>query len=303
MHRVGRRVVSGYASHVPCACAESAKIRSTCKKTPVLVAPSAQCGCERDAVRVELTPALILHRRPWRDTSFLVEAFSREHGRVGLVAKGARRATSRWRGLLEPLGALDLSWSGRGELYTLTGIEAPERFPLSGNALMSGFYASELVLRLTARDDAHAAIYDSLRALLAALAAGAPAIVALRFFERDLLEELGYGVPLDSVSETGEAVDPEKDYFFDPNAGLRRAQGAPREDEIRVPGGALAGLVSGRFANRLDVRAARSLMQAAIAPHLGSRPLKSVQTLKAMQQFRASGVTRRDADHNSGERT
>jgi DNA repair protein RecO (recombination protein O) len=253
-------------------------------------------------MRIELTPAIVLHRRPWRDTSFIVEAFSREHGRVGLVAKGARRPKSRWRGLLEPLAALQLSWSGRGELYTLTEIETVRRHALAGNALMAGFYASELVMRLTARDDPHPAIHDSLAALLTALDDGAPAVVALRFFERDLLDELGYGVPLDATSDTGEAIEPNAAYVYDAELGLRRrGQSETPIDAVSISGRGLQGLIEGRFAGRAEVHEARALMQAAIKPHLGGRPLKSVETLKAMQAFKASRVPSADTP-SSGER-
>lgn len=252
-------------------------------------------------MRVDLTPCLILHRRAWRDTSFIVEAFSREHGRIAVIAKGARRPKGRWRGLLEPLAALQLAWSGRGELYTLTDAEVVRRHALAGNALMAGFYASELIMRLTARDDPHPPLYDSLDSLLSALANGAPAIVALRFFERDLLDEAGYGVALDATTDSGEAVEPGREYLYHPDAGLRHAHGVARSDEVRIAGSALLGLIQGRFENRSDIRAARDLMQAAIAPHLGGRPLKSVQTLQAMQQFRASGASRPASDTTSGD--
>lgn len=240
-------------------------------------------------MRVELNACRVLHRRAWRDTSVIVDAFSREHGRVALVAKGARAAKSRWRGLLEPLAGLDLAWSGRGELYTLTNAEPRTRNTLSGNALMGGFYACELLMRLTARDDPHPPLYDSLDALLDGLAVGAPAIVALRFFERDLLDELGYGLVLDATADTGEAIESAARYVYHPEAGLRHAVQVSQSNEVQINGSALQALASGRFGGREDIRAARDLMQAAIAPHLGSRPLKSVQTLQAMQQFAAAG--------------
>lgn len=255
-------------------------------------------------MRAELCPTLILHRRPWRDTSLIIEAFSRDHGRIGLIAKGARRPTARWRGLLEPLAALQLSWSGRGELYALTGAEGGRRHGLAGNALLAGFYASELVMRLTARDDPHQRLYDSLLAMLEALDMGAPAVVALRFFERDLLDELGYGVPLEATSDAGEPVSADERYRYHPDTGLRVAQGRAAPNEIEIGGRALLGLTHGRFAHRDDVREARALMQAAIAPYLGDRPLKSVQTLQAMQQFAASGPARRElapSDPSSGD--
>jgi len=239
-------------------------------------------------VRVELTPALVLHRRPWRDTSFIIEVFSREHGRVAAIAKGARRAKSRWRGLLEPLTAADLSWSGRGEMYTLTDVEWRRGHALTGNNLMGGLYASELVMRLTARDDPHPAIYDSLSALLAALADGAPAIVGLRFFERDLLDELGYGIELDNTAD-GERIERDGSYRYHPDRGVAIGYGVLRDGEVDVSGRALLGLIEGRLPDREAIRQARNLMQAALAPQLGAKPLKSVQTLQAMQQFAASG--------------
>ncbi|WP_423820928.1 DNA repair protein RecO [Salinisphaera sp. SPP-AMP-43] len=237
-------------------------------------------------MRVELERAIVLHRRAWRDTSLILEAFSREHGRIAAIAKGARRARSRWRGLLEPLSVVDLSWSGRGELYTVSGVEYVRGHALSGNALMGGLYAAELVMRLTARDDPHARVHDSLAALLAAMSDGAPAIVGLRFFERDLLDELGYGLDL-AATEAGEAVTPGRVYAYHPDTGLRQAVARVDRGEVAVSGETLVGLIEGRFAQRSAVREARDLMQAALAPHLGDKPLKSVQTLQAMQQFAA----------------
>jgi DNA repair protein RecO (recombination protein O) len=241
-------------------------------------------------MRVSLSPALILHRRPWRESSLLVEAFAREQGRVGLIAKGARRATARWRGLLEPLAAVDLSWSGRGELYTLTGAEGVRRHPLADNALMAGLYASELVMRLTARDDPHPKLYDSLLALLDTLFPGAPAVIALRFFERDLLATTGYGVPLEATSD-GSPVSARAHYYYDAQKGLRVAAGSAAAGEVEIGGRTLLGLAQGRLVQRGDVREARALMRAAIAPLLGGAPLKSVQTLQAMQQFTAKSRT------------
>lgn len=240
-------------------------------------------------MRVDLTPALILHRQAWRDTSFMLEAYSREYGRVGLIARGARRNKARWRGLLEPLAAARLSWSGRGELRNLTAVEPEARFELSGNRLWGGFYASELVLRLTAREDPHPGIYDSLRSLLRAMADGAPAVVATRFFERDILEAIGYGIPLTIDPETGRAIHPETVYTWHHAHGLFAGQAG--RDDVAVPGSALLGLAAGRFQSRADIHAARSLLGAVIASHLGGRPLKTLQTLRAMRQFESTPPT------------
>lgn len=214
----------------------------------------------------------------------LVEAFSREYGRIGAIAKGARSSRSRWRGLLEPLSSVALSWAGRGELYTLTGVDLLCGHALSGNRLMGGLYAAELIMRLTARDDSHPRVYDSLSALLSAMGEGAPAIIALRFFERDLLEESGYGLNLNETVEN-EPIEAGANYAYHPEHGLRHATVRMMDNEVAVAGRTLFGLLDGSFPDRDSVRQARTLMQTALAPHIGSRPLKSVQTLQAMQQF------------------
>lgn len=234
-------------------------------------------------MRVEDAPAHILHRRPWRETSTLIEAYSRDHGRVGLIARGARRNRGRWMGVLEPLSHVRLSWTGRGELYTLTAAEAVGRVQLTGNRLWSGFYACELVLRLTARNDPQPAIHDSLQALLQTLADGAPGVIALRFFERDLLAAIGYGLPLGHEPETGQAIVADTLYAWHPQRGLYAGQADAQA--VAVPGSALLGLDAGRFNSRADIHAARTLLGAIIASHLDGRPLKTLQTMRAMRQF------------------
>lgn len=238
-------------------------------------------------MRVQLEPAFILHRRPYRDTSLLLEVFTREHGRQGLVARGARRARGRWRGVLEPLCPLRLSWSGRGELGTLTDAEPEARRALGGDGLYAGFYAGELLLRLTARADPHPALYDDFATLLAVLARGSDPGAALRLFERNLLAEIGYGLPLTHESESRRPVQADALYLYHPAHGLRRGE-RPAADEIAVPGAVLHALAAGDLSDAAHVRAARRLLAAALAPHLGGRPLRSMQMLRALRRFRTS---------------
>lgn len=238
-------------------------------------------------MRVQLEPAFVLHRRAYRDTSLLLEAFSREHGRVGLVARGARQPRARWRGLLEPLQRLRLSWSGRGELVTLTDAEPDRRRVLAGECLYAGFYAGELLLRLTARADPHPALFESFDTLLSALQRTTEPGPVLRLFERDLLAEIGYGVPLLHETEGGEPVRADHRYVYHPAHGLRRGdRGGP--GEIAVSGAALQALAAGDLSGAAHAREARRLLAAALAPHLGARPLRSMQTLRAMRRFRGS---------------
>lgn len=244
------------------------------------------------AVSVELTDCIVLHRRPWRETSLIVDALAREHGRVALVARGARRPKNRWSGVLEPLGRVSLSWRGRGEMPTLTDAQPEHGHRLTGNRLMAGLYSVELVMRLCARHDPQPAVFDSLAGLVEVLDAGAPAIVAVRFFERDLLAALGYGMDLAHAADTGQAIVAGRRYNFVADIGFETADtDAPEMARETVDGRVLIGLRDGRFANADDVRAARDVCRRALMPHLGDRPLQSVATARAMQRLHSQPAT------------
>lgn len=171
-------------------------------------------------MRIEEQPAFILHARAWRETSLLIEAFTREHGRVGLVARGVRGARSRFaRASLQPLQPLLLGWSARGELGTLTSAEqtgSPWR--LSGDALIAGMYVNELVLRLSSRNDAHPAAFAAYTDCLARLADAGDIAWTLRRFERDLLADLGYALMLTHTT-AGAPIDPDLAYAYIGDAG------------------------------------------------------------------------------------
>ena len=127
---------------------------------------------EREQVLLE--PTFVLHQRPYRDSSQLLECMTAAHGRMGLVARGSRRATTGQRALLQPFAPLKVSWVRRGELGRLTHVEAEGlSHALEGQRLLAGFYANELLLRLTARDDPNPAIYSCYSRSLAELASGA----------------------------------------------------------------------------------------------------------------------------------
>ena len=227
---------------------------------------------------MENAPGYVLHSRPWRETSLIVEGFAREHGRVGLVARGVRRARSRLRGALLPFHPLLLSWSGRGELPTLTGADTgsgPVR-TLRGRALFSGFYLNELLLKLLPRNDPHPDLFDDYRRALAALGEEGRALDGvLRTFEKRLLDALGYGPTLDRAADTGAPVSPDRRYRYVPERGPVEA--ACAEDGPVVSGRTLLALAGGRLGGGGDLERAeaRRLMRAVLAPHLGPRPLGS----------------------------
>lgn len=231
-------------------------------------------------MRITQQPAYMLHARAWRETSLLLEAFTRDHGRVGLVARGVRGARSRLpRSALEPLQALLLDWSGRGELQTLAGVEPQGRaHPLRGEALLSAMYVNELLVRLTARNDPHPRLFDRYAALLEELVATPSLAWSLRRFERDLMSAIGYALELDSDAESGLPLDPARDYDYLPEQGPVAAGAG--EPGLRLRGSALLALAADAAPpGAADMAALRRLMRGLIDGHLGGRGLQSWRVL------------------------
>ena len=226
-------------------------------------------------MRVSLAAGWVLHTRPYRETSLLVEALTRDHGRVGLVARGARGPTSRVRGLLQPLQPLLLSWVGLGELCTLTGAEPRDMPPvIPATCLSHTFYLQELILRLLHRNDPHPGLFDVYGQALTNLSdASVPAESALRVFENALLHELGYGLVLDHEVGEGNPIKADQRYTYRLEHGP--VCGVAEEPGIAVSGAALQALASGRVREREHLREIKQLMRATLSLYLGERPLKS----------------------------
>ena len=170
--------------------------------------------------RITLTPAFLLHHMPWRDSSRILEFFTREHGRVSLFARGVRNQRSELKAVLQPFQRALISWSGRGEAGNLAAAELdgpPGGLPPA--RLMSGFYLNELVLKLSARHDSHPALFDQYEGALAELRIGAPEARTLRIFEKRLLEHIGYGIALARDAVSGEPLDPQRYYHFRADRG------------------------------------------------------------------------------------
>jgi DNA repair protein RecO (recombination protein O) len=170
--------------------------------------------------RVANEPAFLLHRRPYTESSVLIDLFSRHHGRMVLIAKGARKLKSRWRGSLLPFQSLIAAWSGRGEVKTVTGIEGVgPSCVLRGKALYCGYYMNELVLRLLHRFDPHEDVFDNYANALARLSTEEDQERVLRIFEKQLLRDLGYGMHLVRDADRGNPIDPGERYRYRPDAG------------------------------------------------------------------------------------
>jgi DNA repair protein RecO (recombination protein O) len=171
-------------------------------------------------IRQENQPVYVLHTFPFKETSLVVELFSRDFGRVAAVAKGARRPRSAMRGMLQSFQPLLGAWSGKQELKTLHSLEwYAGLLMLQGEALMCGFYLNELLLRLLPREDPHEVLFNTYTETLKTLAAyPQDSANILRKFELNFLQALGYAVPL-IHNVRDEAVQADQQYFYVPEVG------------------------------------------------------------------------------------
>jgi len=227
-------------------------------------------------MRFSLEPAYILHSRQYRESSLLLEALSREHGRVGLVARGARATKSKWKNLLQPFRPLLLSWTQRGELGTLTGADQVASPPaLTGEALFCGLYANELTIRFLQRSDPHTALFDYYRHLMMQLAMGEELQPLLRIFEKQLLQSAGFGMQLDHEHGSDLTVAADAWYSYIPESGPERRDRKQGSDKNLVSGSALLALKSGRIEER-HLKELKHLMRRVIRHHLGGQPIASL---------------------------
>lgn len=235
--------------------------------------------------KVDGQPAWVLHTYPFRETSLIVEAFTRDFGRIALIARGARRPRSAMRGLLMGFQPLELGWSGKGEVLTLMKAEWLGGQPLlAGDALLCGFYLNELLLHLLPREDGHIRLFAAYGEMLAALArdpAGKVHEPDLRRFEKVLLQELGYGLTLDHDS-AGQGIDPQAHYTYRMEEGPVRL--ADRDDpSLVVIGQTLRDLAADDFSNPRSRREAKQLMRVLMNYYLSGRELETRKLFKELQ--------------------
>jgi len=233
--------------------------------------------------RVSLAPAFLLHHRPWSDSSRILDLMTRSHGRVTLFARGARRPGSALRGVLQPFVPLLVSWAGQADGGTLTGAEIAGEFrALPPAQLMSGFYLNELLLRLLPREDRHERLFDAYATALAQLAEG-PGQRPLRTFELVLLEEMGYGLELSHEAGSGEPLDPDRYYHFQPGRGALAVRDATGDaDAFR--GRELLAVSGGMLDEPVALAAARRILRAAIGHCLEGRGLHSRDVMLALRR-------------------
>ncbi|MGB3749505.1 MAG: DNA repair protein RecO [Rhodanobacter sp.] len=241
-------------------------------------------------MRLDQQPAYVLHARPYRETSLLLECLTRDHGRLGVVARGVRGERARLRrAQLEPFQPLALGLLLRGDMATLTAVEtvgAPQR--LEGDAALAGLYLNELVVRLTGRQDPLGALFDAYAEVLARLATGESISWSLRRFERDLLQATGYGLQLLHEADTGEAIDADAWYRYGAEEGARRC-GADAVHAVR--GADLLALAHDRTPDAPGLKALRDLMREVIRFHLGGGELRAWRVLSMAGSRRAGPQT------------
>jgi DNA repair protein RecO (recombination protein O) len=231
-------------------------------------------------LRVSLEPAYVLHGRPYRESSLLLEAFTRDHGRIGLVARGARGPKSRWKSVLQPFRPLLLSWNQRGELGTLVAADQVASPPAArGEAIFCGLYINELLLRGLHRSDPHPGLFEAYRQSLAELLLCQQPEPLLRTFEKQLLDALGFGLQLEYEHATGVPVTAEAWYDYVPERGVvRRDRASPaksaRDDFRLVSGAALLALQSNAIREEHQLELKR-LMRRVLKHHLGDKPMAS----------------------------
>jgi len=225
----------------------------------------------RDPRRVQLAPAYILHHRPYRDTSRILEVLTREHGRLSLFARGVRGPKAKLASALQPFQLLLVSWTGRGEAAHLTAAEtAGQGAPLPAACLMAAFYLNELLLKLTTRHDPLPRLFDDYQVTLDALRDADPLEPRLRVFEKRLLESLGYGLELSFQAQSGGPIEAGGYYHFRPAQGLfptvQDAAGA-------LAGSSLLSLAREELSQARELDDAKRLLQAALAQCLEGREL------------------------------
>lgn len=229
--------------------------------------------------RVQEQAAFILHHRPFRDTSQILDVISRDHGKLAVVARGSRGARSRLKGILRPFMPLSISWVIKSDLGTLTGAEilgAPLR--LSGDALLSGYYVNELILHFLHRHDPQPAVFDAYAQTIQALASTDVEVApCLRRFEIEFLRQIGYALNLDREYGSNNELDADRYYEYRVEQGpvaVGRTEGP-----LVFKGDTLIAISEQRFAEPNVLRAANRLLRDVIAFHLGGKELKSRKVL------------------------
>ena len=235
-------------------------------------------------MRVQQQPSYVLHTRAFSETSLLIDVFTREYGRHSLLAKGARRLKSQNRGLIRPFQSLLVSWSGKGQLPTLSGAE-PNGPPiiLRGDAWSCAYYMNELLMRLLHRHDAHEKLFDSYARGLSGLLYDDTREQVLRIFEKQLLRELGYALVLDCEADGRTPIEPGRTYHYVPEHGPVRVC-REHENGLKIRGSSLLALSAEMLSEPQSRRECKRLIRVMLDRQLDGRALTSRRVMYRMRR-------------------
>ena len=232
--------------------------------------------------RIDGARSFLLHAHPYSETSLVLDVFSRDHGRLPVLARGARRPRSALRGTLIGFQLLELGWFGGGEVKTLARAEWCGGAPmLQGRCLLLGYYLNELLLKLLQREDAHPALFDSYEEAVRALAGGADDAAELRRFEKALLKEIGYGLTLHHDAD-GAPVSRDQRYRYFVERGLIAVDGA---EGFTLSGKTLLDMDMDDYSDPHTLAESKLLMRQLVSHQLGDKPLQSRRVFVDLQEL------------------
>ncbi|MDO8414102.1 MAG: DNA repair protein RecO [Gallionellaceae bacterium] len=238
-----------------------------------------------DKQRIQDQPSFVLHSYPYRETSLIIEVFSRQQGRVALIARGARRPRSVLRGLLMSFQPLTLSWFGKHELRTLHKAEWQGGQPqLQGQALLCGFYVNELLLNLMIRDDPHELLFDYYQHTLQRLAHEQDHAAILRCFEKRLLQEFGYALLLEHEAGSSQPIDPAVSYRYIIERGAVRETGNGAEG-LPIAGKTLHDMANDDYRDAISAQQSKQLMRMLLNHQLAGKILHTRELIKDLQKL------------------
>ncbi|MGJ7096839.1 DNA repair protein RecO [Vibrio hannami] len=221
----------------------------------------------------ELQRCFVLHRRPYSESSLILDVFSEEYGRLSIMSKGSRSKRSNLKGALQPFTPLLMKWSGGGSMKTLRQAEPISLgLPLTGVNLYSAMYVNELLGRVLESETPYPALFHDYLQVLTELAQSDNPEPALRRFELALLSAMGYGVDFLHCAGTGESVDPDMTYRYREQKGFIASV---RRDNLTFLGNELIAIAERRFMTKEQLIAAKRFTRIALKPYLGGKPLKS----------------------------
>jgi len=235
--------------------------------------------------RVQQQPGYILHHRPFRDSSQILDVLTRDHGKIAVVARGSRGSKSRLAGVLRPFLPLRVSWVAKSDLGTLTGAEAGGApAGLLGDALLSAYYVNELVLNFLHRHDPQPEIFELYETVIADLGRCDNVAAALRSFELEFLGLLGYAISLEHEAASHGDIDPERNYEYRIEQGpvpVERSEGP-----LIFTGATLLAIAARQFDHADTLRAANRLLRDVVNHHLGGKELQSRKVLLEVHRGR-----------------